>query len=1310
MTIRFLPLATLLSLLALAPASARVRISEFVASNQTGHLDRDGDAEDWLELYNDGVADVNLGGWSLTDDATELRKWIIPEVILPADGYLVIFASGENRRTPGEELHTDFSLSKSGEYLALVGPDGVTVEDEYAPGYPAQFEDVSFGLSQTGQTTATVVSLGASGSAGVPASAADFAAEFAGWSSNITGAFNGSTWRAVSSGVGVDQAGTLGTWLGAGGDFETELLNQNGSIFLRLPFTVANPGAVTRLTLRMRWDDGFIAYLNGTQVAANRAPAAPDWDSLATSDRGVGENDDWISFPIDLLAVTLQAGQNLLAIHGLNDAVSSPDLLVLPELDLTTGGVAPGGPVYHSTPTPGAPNGTGATVLPPLLTAVTSRVDPPLGGGASEPITVTALVRETVAPITQVRLLYRIMFAPERALAMADDGVAPDELAGDGIFTVALPTVGVRGGQMLRWRVEARDSAARVSRDPAYDIPSDSDRYYGTVAQDGRLRPSKLPILHTFVENESAVNTRSGGRVGVYYLGEFYDNVQMDLHGQSTAGGAFPKKSYDLDFNKGNRFLWQEGERKVKDINLLTNYADKSKVRNTMAYEFLKRCGAGYHFAFPVRVQRNGFFYSVQDMVEDGDDRYLDRIGLDGNGALYKMYDRMENASRASKKTRKNESNADLSALISRLNPTLSRDSRRRIAYDLLNIPGCVNYLASLTVAGITDAGHKNYYMYRDTEGTGEWHPLPWDVDLSAGRRWTGGEHYFHDPLHSNFWNASTINRLWDLIHNTPDYRDMYLRRVQTLRAELLLPPGTPVEDDWFTLKVRELEDLIDPVAVRSDADLDLIKWGSWGNGNDMREASERLLTEWLPPRRAFMFSNSRNQGGVRVPAPQPAAPNVTVETIDFNPVSGNQDEEYFELKNNENASVDLSGWILSGAVDFVIPPGTVIPAGLGTSASRFVGLLHVARVPKTFRMRRTRPRSGQFRLIVGGYEGQLSARGETIELRTDQGVLVASETYPGDPSPTQLALRIMELNYHPAPPTPEEEDVLPGVIAEEFEWIEFLNIGASTLDLENVRFTNGIDYTFGQVSLPAGERLILAKNPVAFALRHPEVTATVLGPYLGFLNNDGEPVRLVDGMGENIENFDFNDRWYPSSDGAGRTLVLRDEEIPWNDFDEVDSWGSSIDEGGSAGEAGQGYQTHFNAWQVMQFTSAERADPEVGTALANPDGDRYPNWQEYAFGLDPRTPDQATFQSQLVSEDKTTYLGALVRLRSHAADLQWKMETSTDGVNWKAAAEVSVTLLIPHGDGTQTMEVREFAPVGTSESKLARLRISFAP
>ena len=206
----------------LAPAPGKVRISEFVASNQSGHLDREGKAQDWLELYNDGTVEVNLGSWSLTDDASALRKWIIPDVTLPADDYLVIFASGDNRRIPEEELHTNFSLNRSGEYLALVRPDGVTVEDEFAPEYPRSLKMFLYGLSQTGQTITTVVTQGAMGRAGVPASGAEFASEFAGWNSTISGPFTGSTWRTVASGVGLDQEGAYGAWLGAGGDFETE--------------------------------------------------------------------------------------------------------------------------------------------------------------------------------------------------------------------------------------------------------------------------------------------------------------------------------------------------------------------------------------------------------------------------------------------------------------------------------------------------------------------------------------------------------------------------------------------------------------------------------------------------------------------------------------------------------------------------------------------------------------------------------------------------------------------------------------------------------------------------------------------------------------------------------------------------------------------------------------------------------------------------------------------------------------------------------------------------------------------------------
>ena len=70
---------------------------------------------------------------------------------------------------------------------------------------------------------------------------------------------------------------------------------------------------------------------------------------------------------------------------------------------------------------------------------------------------------------------------------------------------------------------------------------------------------------------------------------------------------------------------------------------------------------------------------------------------------------------------------------------------------------------------------------------------------------------------------------------------------METLRTEVLLPRGTPLENDWFSQMVYDLEDQIDPPG-RSDADEDFAKWGSWGNGFKMRQATNRILREWLPP------------------------------------------------------------------------------------------------------------------------------------------------------------------------------------------------------------------------------------------------------------------------------------------------------------------------------------------------------------------------------------------------------------------------------------------------------------------------------
>ncbi|MDP6796064.1 MAG: chitobiase/beta-hexosaminidase C-terminal domain-containing protein, partial [Verrucomicrobiota bacterium] len=132
------------------PAFAELWINEFLAVNNRGLADGDGDTSDWIEIYNSGSKTIRLNGWALTDDAESPGKWLFPNVSLGARRYLVVFASGKNQ-TSGKDLHTNFKLNGNGEYLALVKPDGSMPVSEFKPSYPAQHEGVSYGVGTAGQ-------------------------------------------------------------------------------------------------------------------------------------------------------------------------------------------------------------------------------------------------------------------------------------------------------------------------------------------------------------------------------------------------------------------------------------------------------------------------------------------------------------------------------------------------------------------------------------------------------------------------------------------------------------------------------------------------------------------------------------------------------------------------------------------------------------------------------------------------------------------------------------------------------------------------------------------------------------------------------------------------------------------------------------------------------------------------------------------------------------------------------------------------------------------------------------------------------
>jgi hypothetical protein len=1546
MRAKSLCLAALAALLTLGPAwpgaaAANLQITEFMASNHSTLTDETGASSDWIEIHNAGTNTVNLAGWFLSNKATKPTQWSFPSTNLAANGYMIVFASGTNQAIPGLPLHTNFKLGTSGEYLALVEPDGVTVAFAYSPAYPVQVTDVSYGVLMP-QTVTTLIDTGATarvwvpvdGSLGstwvnpafddsawlnvttgigyqtdvqnpfTPITLADAGTGFSGvqgsngwfygywdkttdndgiyadsefvpfatnlwrasttawiastngppwtrltktggrpngansgdvqwairryvsgtngtirltgtlahsvtncgdgfiarifldgaqiyqqtvfsnsisysliasvnlgshvdlvidpgaadddncdlatftatlrtadpvvarvadsmadwsysgvqgeknwfygyynvtedtfpgyqttnftafpgdggppsafnfwdgekwiwyngnpprdtiglnycfpngnnvntgrehwvlrrWVSQVSGAIiidwhlakqdisiqggSGVTGHVFVNGVQKDQglvsngdsvgitksivvtnvhlgdfidfaldpAGTAGTDDYSDGSFmnatiygftdltrqinsniELAMQNVNPSAFLRVPFVVTNLSAINALTLRMKYSDGFAAFLNGTAVIGQNAPIPLAWNSAATAARPNADAVQFEDFDLSFWLSQLQPGTNVLAIQGLNISAADSDFLLLPQLMATSSSVDPSVRGYFSVPTPGAPNGPGNTNLGPLILDV---VHTPHVPTADQDLVVTARLAPTFRPLNTLTLYYRIMFGPEVPVPMYDDGLHGDGAAGDGLYGASIPASASVAGQMVRYYLVATDTNNVPSRWPQFVDPFRFAQYLGTVVYVAQT--NNLPLFHLFIQNTAAANTFAGTRCSMMYLDRFYDNDRLGLHGQSTSGSDFPNKSYGFDFNNDGKFLYATNQARVSGMDLLETYSDKSHMRNMLAYETFRDAGSPYHIAFPLRIQMNGTFFSDANYLERGDNTFLSRIGLDPNGSFYKMYNSFASCpggggdctigssqvlgTAAEKKTRKDEGNTDLVAFLNGLQ--LTGTNQARYVYDNVSIAEVVDYLAAMIITGDVDCCHKNYYLYRDTDGTGEWQMFPWDLDLSFGRVWSTPLTYWDELLHPDTGiYVGSGNSLPNVIFGRPELKQMYLRRLRTLMDTILQAPNTPPPNLKFEKRIDDLTAQIAPDAALFDA-----KWSvpgfaeaaSWGKGNSLStccsqtvaQAASELKTLYLPQRRNLLFNGTI--GGTDIPGSQPTNAFINIGAIDYNPISGNQAEEYIQLINTNSYSVDISGWKLAVAVDYTFRGGTVIP----TNDSLYISPNVVA-----FRARTNSPRGGQALFVQGNYHGQLSARGEVLQLLDNNGQLRNRTNYTGNPSLAQLYLRVTEIMYHPEAPPPGNP-----YGREEFEYIELRNIGPVPLDLTGVHFTNSVVFSFtgsAVTSLAPGQRVLVVKNLAAFTSRYGG-GFNIAGQYGNYLSNFSEELRLDDAVGEVILDFAYDSAWYPITDGPGFSLVIVDDSASWDTWGLKASWRASARDEGSPGQ-----------------------------------------------------------------------------------------------------------------------------------------------
>lgn len=133
----------------IAPLDSTIKLSinEFLASNSTVSVPGNTNFPDWIEIYNSGETDVNLAGYSITDDLNTKDQYIFPSgpsTIIKSKSYLLIIADDSVALGP---LHTNFKLSGSGESIGLYSPSLVGIDSIT---YTAQITDKSYGRLPNG--------------------------------------------------------------------------------------------------------------------------------------------------------------------------------------------------------------------------------------------------------------------------------------------------------------------------------------------------------------------------------------------------------------------------------------------------------------------------------------------------------------------------------------------------------------------------------------------------------------------------------------------------------------------------------------------------------------------------------------------------------------------------------------------------------------------------------------------------------------------------------------------------------------------------------------------------------------------------------------------------------------------------------------------------------------------------------------------------------------------------------------------------------------------------------------------------------
>lgn len=540
--------------------------------------------EEFIELHNAGPDPVDLSGWRLDDAVTYTFP---PGTTLPAGGFRVVAQSPAHFQAKYGFVPLGpwtGALRNSGERIRLRnGSGGVEDEVTYGAGFPWPTAARGTGPSMELIHPSLDNDLGGSWRSG--ATQALISRGATGWSyrpGTSEASTPTDTWTRPTF---VED----GTWIPAARlplgygepDIATPVTGMQGvywSMFLRKTFVLPPGGIPANLVLRLRADDGCVAWINGVQVRPTlRTSGTPVFNGGATgtgfSTVNAPEPAAFEEFQIGDAASILRDGTNVLALQVFNTSLGSSDLLIDAELVAGAGAGTPGGvnSVFSSLAPPQIRQVQHAPVQPTagVPVVISARVTDPDG------VSGVTLRYQVVNPGAYVRRSDPAYGTGWVELPMNDTGIDGDLAPGDGVFSVTLPASVQSHRRLVRYRITASDGPSAVT----VPYPDDEQPNFAYFVYDGfpawtaRNQPPSgavttfspslmgtLPAYHLIANENDVINSQY---VGAYdtvrmwgtlvYDGKVYDHIRFHNKGSASTYQS-GKNKWRFRFNRARGF------------------------------------------------------------------------------------------------------------------------------------------------------------------------------------------------------------------------------------------------------------------------------------------------------------------------------------------------------------------------------------------------------------------------------------------------------------------------------------------------------------------------------------------------------------------------------------------------------------------------------------------------------------------------------------------------------------------------------------------------------------------------------------